>query len=87
MLVLESEIASLRTSSAATQAELQAQLHAAQLELSQRAGEVETLRARLSAYAFTGGDRPIPVFLIVGITALAAVLVLIVLLIVVRLVL
>ncbi len=84
---LQNTINAVRASEQATQAELQQQLHTAQLELSQARGEVETLRARLGAYAITGGDRPLPVALIILVSALAVAVLVIVLLIVVRLVL
>jgi outer membrane protein TolC len=62
-------------------------VHTLELELSQARGEVAELRARLSAYAITGGDKPIPVALIILVSALAVAILVIVLLIVVRLVL
>jgi len=43
-------------------------------------------KARLAAYAITGGERPLPVLLIAGVTALAVLVALVLLLIVVRLV-
>jgi DNA repair exonuclease SbcCD ATPase subunit len=87
---LESEIVSLRESSAVTQAELQQQLHAAQLELSQSRGEVDTLHARLDAFTLAygmGRDKPIPVALVVGVTALVAVAVVVLVFVVARLLL
>lgn len=84
---LEGQIDAMQASQNVTESEFQAQLHAAQLELSTARGEVEALKARLSAYAITGGDRPVPVLLIAGIAALAVLVALVLLLVVVRLVL
>jgi DNA-binding transcriptional MerR regulator len=84
---LEAENENLRTAQTATQAEFQQQLHAAQLELSQARGQVATLQARLSAYAITGGDKPVPVALIVAVTAVAAVVVVVLVFVVARLLL
>ena len=42
------------------------------------------LQARLSAYAIIGGDRPLPVLLIAGITALAVVAVVLLVFVVAR---
>jgi len=69
---IEVELSTVRDSERAVQAELRQELHTAQIELSQARGEVAELRARLSAYAITGGDKPIPVALIVAVTAVAA---------------
>lgn len=81
--VLEAELAS----KTAIETDLQTQLHVAQLDAEKHRGEVEALRGRLSAYAITGGDKPIPVALIVLVTAIAVAVLVIVLLVVVRLVL
>jgi DNA-binding transcriptional MerR regulator len=66
---------------------IQEELHAAQLEAEKARGEVATLQARLSSYAITGGEKPIPVALIIVVTALVAVVLVLVVLVVVRLVL
>jgi len=80
---LERDNEVLRASGDATAAEK----HALELELSQARGEVATLQARLAGYAITGGDKPLPVALIVAVTALAVLVALVLMLIVVRLVL
>ncbi len=84
---LESEIGALQTAQVTAQSDLQQQLYAAQLEAEKHRGEVAALQAKLSAYAITGGDRPIPVALIIAVSALAALMAVLVVLIVVRLVL
>lgn len=61
-------------------------IHALELELSTARGEVDTLRARLAGYALAG-DRPLPLAVIILVTALAVAALVIVLLVVVRLVL
>lgn len=66
---------------------LQDELHAAQLNAEKARGEVTALQARLSSYAITGGDKPIPVALIIFVTAITVAVLVIVLLVVVRLVL
>ncbi len=83
VLALEADNERLRASQTATEAE-KADMR---LELERARGEVATLQARLSAYAITGGDRPLPVALIILVSALAVAVLVIVLLIVVRLVL
>lgn len=60
-------------------------VHALELELSAARGQVDTLRARLAGYALAG-DRPLPLAVIIGATALAVALLVIVLLVVARLV-
>lgn len=62
-------------------------IHALELELSSARGEVAELKARLSAYAITGGDRPLPVALIIVVSAMAAVLVVVVVFVIARLLL
>jgi DNA-binding transcriptional MerR regulator len=81
---LENDNARLRASQSVTDSEFQAQLHAAQLEAEKQRGEVEALKARLSAYAITGGDKPIPVAVIVAVTALLAVAVVVLVFVVAR---
>ena len=84
---LEAEIATQRATESVAREEFHQQLHTAQIELSQARGEVAELKARLSAYAITGGDKPIPVALIVLVTAVAAVLVVLLVFVVARLLL
>lgn len=83
VLDLENQIASVRASQDATDS----QLHQAQLELERARGDVAELKARLSAYAITGGAAPLPVLLIAAVVALGVLVALVLLLIVVRLVL
>jgi DNA-binding transcriptional MerR regulator len=71
VLELENQIDALQASQTATEAE-KAEMR---LELERARGDVATLQARLSAYAITGGDKPIPVALIIAVTALVAVLI------------
>jgi DNA-binding transcriptional MerR regulator len=66
---LESELHALRASSA-SQGDT---IHTLELELNTARGQVAALEARLSAYAITGGDNPIPVAAIIVFTALVAV--------------
>jgi DNA-binding transcriptional MerR regulator len=79
---LQMELDSLRDEKDADQAKI----HALELDLAKVQGEVQTLRARLSSYALTG-DRPLPLVVLVGVTAAVVVVLVIVLLVVVRLVL
>ncbi len=84
---LESELDSLRTETGASERASDTRIHSLEVELTAARGEVRELQARLAAYAITGGDKPIPVAVIVAVTAMAAVLVVLVVLIVARLVL
>ncbi len=68
---LENDMNALRTSQTATEAE-KAEMR---LELERARGQVTALEARLSAYAITGGDKPIPVAVIIAVTALVAVVI------------
>ena len=70
----------------ATDQTSQTQIHSLELELNTARGEVEALKARLSTYSLTG-DRPIPLVVLVGVTALAVLLAVLITLVVVRLVL
>jgi DNA-binding transcriptional MerR regulator len=77
----------LRDELTAEKQRVENELHAAQLEVEKARGEVAALQARLSSYAITGGEKPIPVALIIVVTALVAVVLVLVVLVVVRLVL
>jgi hypothetical protein len=61
-------------------------VHSLEVELERVRGEVSALQARLASYSLTG-DRPIPLVILLAITALAVTVLVIVLLVVVRLVL
>ena len=81
---LEDQIAALQASQGAAEAETQAKIHTVQIELERARGEAQTMQARLSAYALTGG-KPIPLATIILVTASAAVLLVLVVFLVVRL--
>jgi DNA-binding transcriptional MerR regulator len=70
----------------ATQSATESQVHSLEVELERVRGEVSALQARLASYSLTG-DRPIPLVILLAITALAVTVLVIVLLVVVRLVL
>ena len=80
---LERDNAALQASQTASEAEK----HDLQIKLTAARGEVETVKARLQSYAITGGDRPIPVALIIAVTAAAVLIALVIMLVIVRLVL
>ncbi len=75
VLDLETAMNAQQALQQARDGELQAQLHAAYMEAEKARGQVAALEARLSAYAITGGSSPIPVALIIAVTALAAVVI------------
>jgi DNA-binding transcriptional MerR regulator len=83
---LVEQMASLRLSERAERDKLQAQLHAAQLELKAAGGEVARLEGQLQQYGL-GREKPLNVGLIIAATAVAVAVLVIVLLVVVRLVL
>ncbi len=68
---LQQELNSLRVEKVSADS----RVHALELELSQARGDVAELKARLSAYAITGGSSPIPVALIIAVTALVVVVI------------
>jgi hypothetical protein len=68
---LESELDSLRTETSASERASDARIHSLEVELTAARGEVRELQARLAAYAITGGDKPIPVAVIVAVALLA----------------
>jgi DNA-binding transcriptional MerR regulator len=82
----EEQMAALRLSERAERDDLQAQLHAAQLELKAAGGEVARLEGQLQQYGL-GREKPLNVGLIIAATAISVAVLVIVLLVVVRLVL
>jgi DNA-binding transcriptional MerR regulator len=83
---LDQELTTLKADKAADVA----RLHALELELGQARGEVDTLRAELRAFTLAygmGRDHPLPLAVVVGVTALVAVAVVLISLVVLRLVL
>ncbi len=63
------------------------QVHSLELELERARGEVSTLQARLQSYAITGGERPIPVLLIILAALVVGALMVLITMVVVRLIL